>query len=100
VARAIYAPEAEDDLLAIGAYIARDNPIRARAFIARIEKRVDALSLFPNRGRRRPEIGPEFRSIPVRPVVVFYRVSDTGATVEIVRIVDGRRDFQTLFFRE
>jgi hypothetical protein len=24
------------------------------------------------------------------------RVSDKGATVEIVRIIDGRRDFQTL----
>ena len=86
MARIIYAPEAEDDLLAIGAYIARDSPIRARAFIARV--------------RRRPEIGPEFRSIPVRPVVVFYRVSEKGETVEIVRIIDGRRDFQTLFFRE
>jgi toxin ParE1/3/4 len=50
---------------------------------------------LPHRGRRRPEIGPEFRSIPVPPVVVFYRVTDE--TVEIVRIVDGRRDLQTLF---
>ncbi len=100
MARVIYAPEAEDDLLAIGAYIARDNPIRARAFIAKIEKRVEVLSVFPNSGRRRPEIGPEFRSIPVRPVVVFYRVRDEGGTVEIVRIIDGRRDFQTLFFRQ
>jgi plasmid stabilization system protein ParE len=47
------------------------------------------------RVRRRPEIGLEIRSIPVPPVVVFYRV--TGETVEIARIIDGRRDLQTLF---
>lgn len=58
-------------------------------------ERVNALASLPHRGRRRPEIGPVFRSIPVPPVVVFYRV--TGETVEIARIIYGRRGLQTLF---
>jgi toxin ParE1/3/4 len=95
VARVVFSAQAEADLLSIGAYIARDSAVRARAFIAQIVERANALATLPHRGRRRPEIGPELRSTPVPPVVVFYRVTDE--TVEIVRIVDGRRDLQTLF---
>jgi len=61
-----------------------------------------SLEIFPQRGRLRPEFGPGIRSIPVSPVVAFYRVIDedaeNGATVEVLRIIDGRRDLRTVFF--
>jgi plasmid stabilization system protein ParE len=55
----------------------------------------------PAQGRIR-EVGPpiagEVRSVPVSPYVVFYRI--VGNVVQVLRVVDGRRDLGTVFFSE
>jgi plasmid stabilization system protein ParE len=65
--------------------------------IARIRKQCESLKASPFLGRPRTEFGVELRSVPVKPFVVFYRVRDSGSIIEVVRIVDGRRDLQTVF---
>jgi len=69
--------------------------LKARAFASRLDEQFNALAVFPNRGRRRDELSAGYRSLPVPPFVIMYRVADEN--VEILRVVDGRRDFGTIF---
>ena len=41
------------------------------------------------------DLSPGYRSIPVDPVVIVYRIA--ADAVEVVRVIDGRRDFGTIF---
>ena len=82
------------DLEAIHSYIAEDSQDRAQTFVERIRERCMLLATTPLMGALRPEFGESVRSLPVRPVVVFYRV---GSEVQILRVIDGRRDLRTVF---
>ena len=70
----LFAAPALRDLDALFDTIAEDSPARAARFIMRIRARCERLETFSHSGRARPEFGVGLRSIPVRPVVVFYRV--------------------------
>ena len=50
---------------------------------------------FPESGRSRADLLPGLRSIVIFPTVVFYRLK--LETVEIVRVVDGRRNIAAMF---
>ena len=49
----------------------------------------------PFAGRSRDEVRTGVRSIASRPHVIFYRVTDN--TIEIIRVLDGRRDIEEIF---
>lgn len=63
----VFRPAAEADLLAIAAYIAENDPDRARKFIARLRQRCERLGARPNLGRLRPELGDDIRSLWEKP---------------------------------
>jgi len=86
------------DLAALTSYIAVDSPDRALIWKQRIVERCRSLKGSPFQGRMRPELGSEVRSIAVQSVVVVYRVHEMGRFVEVVRVIDGRRDLGTLSF--
>ena len=48
--RVIWSPRALDDLDAIEAYIAKDNPTAARRVIAKIIQRARRIEMFPESG--------------------------------------------------
>jgi plasmid stabilization system protein ParE len=48
-------------------------------------------------GRARDDLLPGVLSIVVHPTVVFYRVG--RGTIDIVRVIDGRRNLAALFER-
>jgi toxin ParE1/3/4 len=73
-----FSPEAEEDLLDIAAYIARDNPERAHSFIDELEAGCVDLLGFPRSGRGRPELAPDLRSKLHGRYVIFYH---TGAEI-------------------
>jgi plasmid stabilization system protein ParE len=54
---------------------------------------LNILATFPEAGRLRPEIG-NYRSYPVHPFVVFYRVDDVERSVTIRRVLDGALDLE------
>jgi plasmid stabilization system protein ParE len=92
-------PGAPRDLDTIHAYIAA-NPARAQVFIEHIRDGCRLLRSFPLMARARPEfahVDPAMRSIPVKPVTVFYRHVDEHRLGEILRVIDGRRDLGTIF---
>ena len=90
--RLAFSPAAEADLLDIVAYIASDNPARARSFVAEIEARCVGLRDFPESGRARPELAPGLRSCPHGRYVIFY--TPGADAVRIERVLHGARDLE------
>lgn len=91
--RVIYAPAADDDLLAIAEYIARDKPEAARQWVANIQATCTILSTHPEMGEPRPQFGVSgCRSFSVGNYVIFFRGVSGG--IEVARIIHGSRDMQ------
>jgi toxin ParE1/3/4 len=84
------------DLIAIRDWIAeQSDPSTARAYIDRVSAKVRTLADFPLRGRARPEVGRDIRSLSFeRRLVIFYRIE--GPDVWVERIVSGARDLEAL----
>jgi toxin ParE1/3/4 len=64
--------------------------------VRRIAQACEPLEQHPYVGRARDEIRPGLRSVIAGPHVVFYRAG-SDRTVEIVRVIDGRRDIDAVF---
>lgn len=89
--RVIYAPAADDDLVDIAAYLARDKPEAARRWVRTIHEKCELLAFHPAMGEARHGFGvPACRSFSVGNYVVFFRAIDDG--IEVARIVHGSRD--------
>jgi toxin ParE1/3/4 len=95
-------PRASEDLLLIYEFIGLDNPDAAERLITTIEIKVELLVRYPRLGTRRPEIRRTTRILLEGPYLILYQThpdTDEGPIreVEIVRIVDGRRDLTRPF---
>jgi toxin ParE1/3/4 len=87
--------EARKDLIAVGDYIARDNPLRASTFVEELVKACVEISSTPlgypivqryeAKGIRRRVYGN---------YQIFYRV--TGDQVFVIRVLHGARDYDAL----
>ena len=98
----IWSPQARDDLLDIYVMIGREQPAAAERYLDRIETKAERLISHPRLGVRRPDIRPSARMLVEAPYLVLYETrpdTDDGPVeaVEIVRVVDGRRDLKSLF---
>lgn len=95
--RIVLAPLAEDDLAQLRSWIVKEAGREvARSYLERVERKLDTLAAFPNRGTPRPDAGSGIRSIPFeRRRVIFYRVD--ADIVTILRVLDGARDLARLF---
>jgi toxin ParE1/3/4 len=92
----LWSPEALNDLDGIWDYYAGVGGRRtADDIIRRIGKIAALLEDQPLAGRTRDEIRSGIRSIAATPHIVFYRIVD--ARVEVVRVLDGRRDIDEIF---
>ncbi len=97
--RVVWSPESEDDLLSIWRWGAsRFSPAIADGHLRDIHRAAMRLAASPLMGRERDDLRAGIREIVVYPTVLFYRVSHDR--VEVVRVVDGRRDLAALFERE
>jgi toxin ParE1/3/4 len=91
----IYAPEAEGDLEAITAFIAKNNPRAAEQLGFRLIDRAELLGAFPMLGR--PVLGkPNVRVLLETPVKIYYRVGSANQSVEILRFWHASRDPDSL----
>ena len=99
---AILTEDAERDLAEIFDYIAaHDTLAAANHVLDRIERVIDDLSSFPERGSFPKELIAlgirDYRQVLFGPYRLIYRV--IGTSVYIYLIVDGRRDMQSLLAR-
>jgi toxin ParE1/3/4 len=102
VTRLVISPLAEGDLEDIWLAIAADNPAAATNVLQSLGKRIDRLAAYPRLGPRRPEIRTNVRVLVEDHYLVLYETHpDTDDRpvdlVEIVRVIDGRRDLKRLF---
>jgi len=98
----IWSNQARADLLDIYVLIGLEQPAAAERYFDRIEEKARLLQSQPRIGVRRPDIRPTLRMLVEAPYLLLYRTepdTDEGAitAVEIVRVLDGRRDIGGLF---
>lgn len=95
----IWSPEARADLSEIwDYYVGAAGRHSADTIIRGFTEACIVLEEHPLAGRARDEVRPGLRSMAASPHIVFYRVR--GRAVEIVRVLDGRRDLDEVFSRE
>jgi toxin ParE1/3/4 len=85
---------AEEDLIEIWAYIARDNPPAADRLLDLLDEKSRMLAQDPKLGAARDDIAPGVRHFPVGNYLILYR--DIGDGVEIMRYVHGMRLLRNL----
>ena len=98
--KVVYLPIAEDDILAAVEYIAYklDNPSAAEALLDELDKTAERVARFPYSSelyRTDRPMRKEIRMVSVKNYVLYYAV--TEETVEIQRLIHGRRDRTQLF---
>ena len=85
-------PAAEDDLVEIWVYVARENERAADELLGRIERAFRTLANNPLIGRARPELAPGLRSFVIGSRIAFYRPTDRG--IDLVRVLGGAMDIR------
>jgi toxin ParE1/3/4 len=91
--------QAEADLERIGDYIAEDNPQRAASFIQELLERCERLAETPNGFSLVPRY--EHTGVRRRPYgnyLIFYRAGEDR--IEILHILNGAQDFESILFSE
>ena len=86
---------AEEDLLAIADYIARDNPTAAAKWLNRIDATLSLLALHPMMGEQVDQIRPGLRHFCQGNYLLFYEPRDDG--IGLVRVLHGSRKIEDLF---
>jgi len=89
--------DAEDDLGRIWLYLSPRNESAARKVIGRIFDALAMLAHHPRAGRSCESLGEGLRLLPVAKYVVIYCLLPDR--VQIVAVVDGRRDLNWLVKR-
>jgi plasmid stabilization system protein ParE len=88
--KVVWTDSAAEELEAITAYIAAENPLAARRLARRLVDLADSLAEFPNRGRVAEEDSREMTT--VWPYILRYLID--GDKVLILRIRHGAREPQ------
>lgn len=97
VSEVVWSQTARADLLAIYVSVGRHHEQAAERLFSRMEWRAAQLADQPRLGQRRRDIAPSTRVLVEAPYLILYEThpdTDDGpvATVEIVSVLDGRRD--------
>lgn len=99
--RLTYTKRARTDLadIATSIAIAVGDRTAGTGFTAKIRDRCRSFAALPGiLGTARPEIAVGLRSFPFRGYVILFRY--LGNSLEIVNVLNGRRDFQAVFGEE
>ena len=105
MANIVYSPQALCDLEQIGDYISEKlkNPIAALDTVNTIQDKIEKLAHFPELGALLSakyddiDVG-DYRYLVCLNYLAFYRID--GQTVQIDRIIYGRRDYVAVLFGE
>jgi toxin ParE1/3/4 len=93
MAKVIWTESALLELDLIAQYISLDKPSAAKKLVKAVLHTVKQLELFPESGRKPPEINHlNYLEIIVKPCRIFYRID--GNKVYIVYIMRSRQDLK------
>jgi plasmid stabilization system protein ParE len=89
-ARVHWTLRAASDLVAIGEYIAGDNPEAARRFVERLRRRARDAARVPLAARSVPEVQREdVREVLLGSYRIVYRTTKGG--IEVLTVFEGHR---------
>lgn len=81
---------AVNDLIAIGEYIAAENPRAARGWVETLRQRAELAATMPRAGRVVPELGrADVREVFQRTYRIVYRLVDAG--IVVLTVFEGHR---------
>lgn len=88
-------------MLEIYVTIGLDKPVAAERFYDRLERKAEMLRRQPRLGPRRSDVSSKARMLLEGAYLILYEITpdtdeDLVETIEIVRVVDGRRDLREL----
>jgi plasmid stabilization system protein ParE len=97
--KVVITADALNDLEEIGDHIGRDNPERARSFVAELIAKAQGLAEMPERF----PLVPRYDGLGIRrrshgAYLIFYRVEE--ARVTVIHILHGAGHYETLLFPE
>lgn len=100
----LWTPKARGDVKSIYIALAKERPQSAERYFTKFRRKAELLIENPRLGERHPEIFRNARMLVAAPYVILYETQPDADdepvhTVEIVRVVDGRRDLAALFSR-
>ncbi len=94
-------PQARIDILELAERIGEDYPGAALAFLKRLDETIELLERFPRIRANAPfplPVDPEIRFFPIKRfrnyLIAFLPLPDG---VDIIRVIDGRRDIGNIF---
>ena len=88
---------AKEELRQLWRYIAAENPAAADRLLLRIDDKLQILRDFPDIGTMRDDIRPGFRMLVEGNYLLLYEHDAASNSVELIAVVDGRRDLSGLF---
>jgi toxin ParE1/3/4 len=94
--RLVQTSRAEQDLVEIWCEIAKRDERAADRVLELIKRRCEVWLQFRYGGEAYPAFGHDMRWFPAGHYVIFYRPDNDG--IQVVRVVDGRRNLETAFF--
>ena len=89
---------AETDLAQIWAQLLLHGEAFADRVIDLIDRRCEVIRQLPYGGEACPQFGHDMRWFPAGNYVIFYRPLEDR--VQVVRVLDGRRDLNRAFFQD
>ena len=92
--RIVRTARAEEDLIEIWSYIAKENETAADRTLDALERKTRLLGLHPHIGRERSDIGKGVRSAISGAYLILYQLLEDR--VEVVRYVHMRRRLEGL----
>jgi toxin ParE1/3/4 len=95
--RVLRSQAAKADLFEIWCYIAAHDELAADNWLGKFDSAIARLSTFPYLGSTRPELPDGIFAFSVNPFLILYMQDASQQLVTIVRAIDARRDFKSLF---
>lgn len=95
MSRCVIAPRASQDLNDISDYFVGRDIEAGERLLKEFNEKCQNLMRFPKMGKSYGRILKELRGVPLRSYIIFYRVIPDG--VEILRVISGRQNLETLF---
>lgn len=99
--RVLWSDVAERDVVGIIKYIAADNPETARQILRKIKTKAESLFVFPEKGRRVPELLEQgiaqYHEFIVSPWRIIYRIGEQE--IFVLAVLDSRRNIEDILLR-
>jgi len=83
---------ADQDLIEIWSYVARDNPDAADRLLRRLDDRIQKLQDYPEQGESLPTSNIGMRRVVEGSYLIFYQILDD--VIKVVRVLHTSRQWE------